>query len=148
MTVLVFDGQTLAADTLACSTGGRRRYMSKIGRASNGDLMAGEGGAVGVCQLLAWYAAGGEPKAFPADVQKPDDWAGLWVIKKDSGQVLYFEKGPTPIPWHDKTFASGSGGPFASAALSMGADAFHAVQVAMEHQCDCGGKVEFLELNP
>jgi hypothetical protein len=148
MTVIVFDGETLAADTLACSSGGRRRYMSKIGRAPNGDLMAGEGSAVGVVCLLQWYGAGADPEAFPKGIQKPDDWAGLWVVKKEDGQILYFENGPVAIPWHDKTFASGSGGQFAEAALAMGANAFDAVQVAVQHQCDCGGNTEFLELRP
>lgn len=142
MTVIVWDGKTLAADKRSDS-GGLRRTVTKIERV-NGHLLGVAGNAARGREMMAWWAAGADPKALPA-FQQTDDFVDLVVISP-ARKVLKFERSGWPIHFEDERFAMGSGRDYALAAMHLGKDAREAVLVASHFDCGCGDGVDALEL--
>ena len=142
MTVIAFDGKTLAADRMANSNG-LARTMRKVFTVK-GHLLTFAGTAHRGLTVMAWWTAGAKPKDWPP-MNDPDDVASLWVVKPDGG-IMCYESGPIPLPFLDKTFACGSGRDYAMGAMAMGADAIRAVEIASEYEIHCGGGVDFLTL--
>jgi len=144
MSVIAWDGQTLAADkraslgTLICKT-------TKIHRVGDA-LCAYSGEAAGGEEVLAWFRDGAKPADFPITQRDRENWAGLLVIRK--GQILKYEHSPNPISFEDKFFAIGSGRDFALAAMHLGYDARTAVEVAIALYSGCGNGVDTMQLNP
>jgi len=138
MSVIVWDGKTLAADTLA-TNGNLKRYTTKVWRMGD-RLVGGAGTATGIQAMLDWIEGGMKREAFPKE-DTSEDSVVVWVVHKN-GYVAKFEGGPYPITYHDETWADGSGRDFAYGAMAMGADAAKAVEVACLYDAYCGGKVE------
>lgn len=141
MSVIAFDGKTLAADKRAC-LGTLIRTTTKIFRIGDA-LCAYAGDAAGGEEMLAWYAAGAIPSDFPPK-QRGDDWSGLLVVRK-SGIVKY-ERSPFPVKFEDKFFAIGCGRDFALAAMHLGHDAKTAVEVAIALDSGCGNGIDTISL--
>lgn len=142
MTVIAWDGRTLAADKLA-TFGTTKHTTTKIFRVRDalvgyaGDADSGE-------EVLAWFRDGADPAKFPAGQRGPD-WAGLLVIRR--GQpICRYERTPYPVMFHDTRFAVGSGREFALAAMHLGCSAKEAVQVAIELDSGCGHGIDTLTL--
>jgi ATP-dependent protease HslVU (ClpYQ) peptidase subunit len=144
MTVIAWDGRTLAADRLA-SFGTTRCTTTKIFRVRDGGLAGYAGDAAFGEQVLAWYEAGAFPLNFPASQRDRDDWAGLLVIQSN-GELLRYERTPYPVKYQDKHFAIGSGREFALAAMHLGCDAVRAVEVACALDTGCGNGIDVLTL--
>lgn len=143
MTVIVWDGKTLAADRLAvCGT--LKREMTKIHR--HGDLIFGGAGVRTTLEAMrAWVMGGCIIEKFPT-IPKTEDGQScqsFWVINKN-GTVVKFEDSPYPLKYNDPVFAEGTGRDFAYGAMSMGATAVQAVEIACKHDIYCGGGVDFL----
>jgi hypothetical protein len=138
MSVIVWDGKNLAADTLAVN-GNLKRRTSKVWR--KGDmLIGGAGTASGLAAMVDWVTNQEcAPDKFPKLREHED--VCLWVVNKN-GNMAKFEDSPHPIVYHDKTWADGSGRDFAYGAMAMGADARKAVEVACLYDAYCGGEVE------
>lgn len=144
MTVIAWDGQTLAADKRA-SVGNVVRTCTKIFR-HNGELFGYAGMAAFGEQLLTWYKNGADPKDYPPSQRDKDDYAELLVIKAD-GIIQKFERTPYPISYQDKTFAIGSGRDFALAAMALGCNATAAVELTCTLDTGCGSGVDTLTLD-
>ena len=143
MTVLVYDGKTLAADKQA-TNGGLKRTVTKVFRV--GDLAVGFSGDYGqAMEMLDWVRSGRKVEAFPAS-QRGDDWCSTLVI--DGGRILVYEKSPYPLVIEDPVFASGSGRGFAVAAMYCGLDARRAVAVACQFETGCGMGIDAIDLVP
>lgn len=141
MTVIAWDGKTLAADKLG-SYNGLGRTVTKIHRI--GDLLVGISGNAWVAnEVFAWVERGRKPEAFPACQRDKDDWSMTLII--EARRVLLYERSPYPTRIADGTCAIGSGRDFALAAMHMGADARRAVEVATHFCPDCGLGVDTLE---
>lgn len=145
MTVIVWDGITLAADKRACH-GDTIYTTTKIFKA-RGCLVGYAGHASFGQQMLAWFNAGEIPVDFPNTQRDKDDWAGLLVIRPD-GTVQKFERTPYAHTFHDKQVAIGSGSDFAKAAMHLGCTAEQAVGVASAMNISCGNGVDTLTLEP
>lgn len=137
MTVIVWDGRTLASDRRATDTGGIARSVTKIMQA-NGCLVGLTGGWDVGAELRAWWIAGAAPDKFPAKAR--DDIATLIVIGPEGIDV--FAAGPFPMRIQADQCAFGSGRDFAEAAMHLGCTAARAVEVACKFQVDCGGGVD------
>ncbi len=86
MSVIVWDGRTLAADKQATNSG-LRRTTSKMRRLSDGTVLAWSGDE-GVGRILAaWYEAGADTRNWPA-CQDKDHWT-LLVIAKPDGHLRH-----------------------------------------------------------
>ena len=143
MTVIAWDGRTLAADKRACN-GTMIATVTKIRRAPDGSLIGSAGNSDAGEEVMAWYERGADPKEFSDNMRNRDDFAGLLVIRPD-GEVWKFERTPYPIRF-STPFAIGSGREFAMAAMYLGHDARKAVEVACALDCGCGNGVDQLGL--
>lgn len=144
MTCIAFDGKTVAADQL-CSGGGRR--VRKLHRA--GNLIVGLSGELGIgMELLAWFKAGADPKAWPehARTRADDNVPCLMVVFGKRQPVRMYDGNPYPCEYLDRKFAIGSGRDYALAALDCGRTASGAVRVAIKRDSNCGGNVDALLL--
>lgn len=145
MTVIAWDGKTLAADKLACM-GSTRHTTTKIFRTRDGGLAGYAGDASFGEQVLAWYQQGAVVSSFPPSQRDKDDWAGLIVIKPNR-PILRYERTPHPVTFHDTHFAIGCGREFAMAAMFLGCDARRAVEVASALDVNCGGGIDTLQFD-
>jgi len=143
MTVVAWDGKTLAADKMGDS-GGLKRTTTKI-RRFNGGLFGSSGSASRGDQMLAWIEAGADPDKVPAFQLSSDDYQAVMVVRDDGTVWLY---GCSAYPWRmeDAFHAIGSGRDFAIAAMHLGQTAAQAVAVACQFDISCGMGIDTLEL--
>jgi hypothetical protein len=138
MSVVVWDGKTLAADRQVTTSGlgvmgTKMRKHGSIILAWTGDIDLG-------LALADWYCKGAILADRPKCQEDKDKWCRLIVA--DSTGCRYYETEMIPIPVMAPFAAWGSGRDFAYGALEMGADAQRAVTVASIHSIDCGFGVE------
>ena len=142
MSVIAWDGTTLAADKRACN-GTLRSVTTKIWRVYQ-NLLGYTGDACEGEDLVAWFKAGAKPEDFPAHLRNDSQhWARLLVITPER-RILIYERGPHPVKFEDGIFAAGSGRDFALAAMHLGKTAAEAVAVASHFDTACGDGVDTL----
>lgn len=144
MTVICWDGRTLAADKMACSAG-YGYTVTKIHRLKSGALVAFSGDGDSSMTLLAWLDGGRDVAAYPP-AQKDNDTSAL-LIEPD-GSVLSYGKTPHPQRIECARYAQGHGRDFALAAMHLGKTAREAVEVACALDVFCGNGIDTLELEP
>lgn len=139
MSVIAWDGKTLAADKRACF-GTLTRTTTKVFdlgdalAAYAGDADAGE-------EILAWFKDGHDPARFPPSQRDRDGWAGLLIVWRD-GWIWKYERTPYPLKFPPQLFAIGSGRDFALAAMHCGKTAAEAVEVACFFDSACGNGID------
>ena len=142
MTVIAWDGTTLAADKAGTNCG-YRRTVTKIHRFPGGIVgFAGDGSRA--MALLAWFQSGRDPASYP-EFQKGDDAVGCICIENNGRSLAYLHT-PYPEIHTDRFDAIGHGRDFALAALHLGHSAVVAVQVACALNNTCGLGVDTLTL--
>lgn len=144
MTVIAFDGMTLAADK-RCSGGSAVFTVRKIDRLSDGSLVGLTGDTAYCAQMLAWLRDGEKLADFPATQRDREKFAGVLVVRP-TGEVWKYEDTPHPYRIEDRFYAIGSGRDFALAAMMLGKSAREAVKVACEFDASCGNGVDTLTL--
>ena len=142
MSVLAWDGKTLAADKRVTSAG-LARTTTKIFRFEN-CLLGITGNIDQGMEMIDWYRNGQNPKEFPASQRDKDDWALLVVVDKNG--VGFYERTPFRCNVEDRIFAAGSGRDYALAAMHFGKSAFEAVAVASFFDVNCGNGIDELTL--
>lgn len=146
MTVIAWDGKTLAADRRA-TLGTLIREKRKVFRAHSpqwgivlaayaGDADAGE-------EVLEWFKNGAIPKDFPPLQRDKDSWAGLLIVMPD-GHLWKYERSPQPLEFPPQHFALGSGRDFALMAMHLGKTAAEAVELTSLFDSGCGNGVDTL----
>ena len=143
MSVIAWDGKTLAADKRATHAG-LIRTTTKIFRA-NGCLVGYDGGAANGEEMVAWFIAGENIESFPAMQRDKDDYCGFLIIRPD-GRIEKYERTPYPIKFHDPIFAIGSGRDFTLMAMHLGKSAAESVELTALFENGCGNGVDVLEL--
>lgn len=143
MTVIAWDGKTLAADKLAVNNG-LARTVTKIFRLSNGSLFGGCGDFSFCLAMREWVEKGCDPNTFPKDQADKDDWQPCVVI--DRNGLRLYERTPFPITFEDTFYACGSGRDFAHTAMHLGKTAAEAVALACLFDTGCGNGVDELTL--
>jgi ATP-dependent protease HslVU (ClpYQ) peptidase subunit len=148
MTVIAWDGKTLASDKQA-TEGGTRHTTTKIKRIEKGKfkgyLMAGAGCTSQANQMMAWFELGADPSVFPK-YQDTDDLSAQLLVIAPTKEILRFDFNPLPSVFFDEVYAMGNGREVALGAMAMGADAKRAVEVASGICEGCGQGVDFLDL--
>lgn len=139
MTVIVWDGKTVAADRRGCINDAAMT-MTKVWLITDGAVVATTGDAGFGMALVQWWTEGADPAKWPA-FQSTDDWAKLIVFQPNYPPMCY-ERQPVPFPVEDQFMAWGSGREFALGALAMGATARQAVEVACRFNVYCGNVVD------
>lgn len=141
MTVIAWDGETLAADKRATTGGGIARTVTKIER--HGDLLLGITGNWDVAtELREWFKAGAEVATFPAKAR--EDGATLIVVT--GCEIKTYSSGPYSMEIEAAQCAFGSGRDYAEAAMHLGHDAVKGVEIACHFQIDCGNGIDTLTL--
>ena len=142
MTVIVWDGTTLAADKQATNSGLKCK-VTKIHRI-NGHLIGFSGEFDYAQAMRKWFESGADVEKFPKHQEDSDKWVGMLVITPDK-RVLKYERSPIPMDFtENKVLCMGSGRDFAFGALAMGADAVKAVQITCTYEASCGMGVDVL----
>lgn len=133
MTVIVWDGKTLAADRMLNHQGMATR-TEKIMR--RGEFLVAVGGNDGLARAMAEHLFGDGTVPWP--IAKDHESASLVVVHSSGKIVMYEDERPFPVPVAAHRMAWGAGRDFAMAAMAMGADACRAVEVACELSTVCG----------
>lgn len=142
MTIIAWDGKTLAADKAATNCG-YLRTVTKIYRVPSGLVgFAGDGSRA--FALLQWFRDGCDPAKYPA-FQASDDAVGCLHIGLD-GRASGYSHTPFPEFHEDRFDAIGSGRDYALAAMYLGHSAERAVEVAVALDNGCGNGIDTLEL--
>jgi hypothetical protein len=139
MTVIAWDGTTLAVDSLV-TFDNRRTYSDKLVKAKSGEVIAMCGNMDICTHMLAMYQANKyELSDFPAQAEGKESY--LVIATRDGVSVM--GEGAYPYKINDQKFALGTGGDFAIAAMHCGKSAVEAVEIACIYDVYCGGKVLF-----
>lgn len=141
MTVIAWDGKTLAADRQSTSNN-MRRETRKIYRVDDG-LIAITGSGCHGAALLDWFRGGRDPSLWP---KESSEVANIIHITK---QGVFVFAGDLPAfgePVLDSFIAFGSGRDYAMVAMHLGKTAFEAVEIASLFDVSCGLGVDTLEL--
>ncbi len=143
MTVIAWDGKTLAADK-QCTNAGHPMVVTKIHRMPDGILgFIGNGGHASA--LLQWFQNGCIRENWPNKIG--DDTAGV-VFITNGGEVRGYsgDDGPHYIIYENKFIAFGAGRDYALAAMHLGKTAREAVELACLLDTSCGMGIDALEL--
>lgn len=143
MTIIVWDGKTLAGDRQS-TYGNAKRYATKIFRARDGAALVGFAGSAAVgMEMLHWFEEGMDPSKFPELQKVKDEHVNMLVVWKDGtiqefGRTAYAEQIDGPF------VALGCGHDFALAAMHCGRNAVEAVELTCQLDVHCGGGADFL----
>jgi 20S proteasome alpha/beta subunit len=141
MTVIAWDGNTLAADKRASASGMIFR-VTKI-KKINGCLVGGSGDLSAVRAMFGWYENGADPSNLPDCQKDKDRWTPLLIITPDK-KIFRCEQDGIPFEIEEPFFAIGSGREFAIAAMAMGGDSIKAVELASRFDTGCGDGIDIL----
>jgi len=143
MTVIVWDGVTLAADKQA-NYGGMRRTVTKIFKTDHG--LVGCAGEISFgLSMVDWINSGMIKDQYPVHQKDKDDWQTVILVTNDK-RILMFERTPHPIEYFDKFTAIGSGREYATASLHCGKSARESVEIACLFDTDCGCGIDEITL--
>lgn len=142
MTVIAWDGMTLAADKRG-TVAGMGYAVTKVHRLSDG-LIAFSGGGAHAAELLNWFKGDRDPSAYPR--RNDDGGAGSLRIDMEGRIWMYCSDGPFAELIEAKFFARGAGRDYAMAAMHLGCTSTQAVEVASLFDTSCGHGVDALVL--
>lgn len=142
MTIIVYDGKSLAIDNAAIHEG-IKVPLIKAFRNDAGDVITGVGNAAQLAIMRDWYAAGAKHETFPETQKTGNPWCELIVV--NSTGLMRFENTPSAIVHAHHKCAFGIGKDIAYGALAMGATAEQAAGIVCQYHPDCGhGIVTFI----
>jgi hypothetical protein len=150
MTIVVWDGQTLATDRQA-NDGSQKWETDKawyVVKDNKPYIVSGVGVLQDIILLREWFTNGAKKDEFPISSRsnRMSYTAQLVVVSKNEGLMLY-EGTPHPVVHGFTPCAFGDGKDFSLGALSMGATSTEAVGIANEHSLHCGKGITELTLN-
>ena len=141
MTIVVWDGTTLATD--AAATDGNNLWETEKAWEWNGYILSGAGPLQTILQMRDWFQSGAPQNKFPA-VQLTPQFCHFLVVSYAGLQR--YEQGHLPADHGRYSCAFGDGKDFAYGAMAMGADAGQAVEVANKYSPHCGLGVKLYTL--
>lgn len=151
MTVMAWDGRTLAADR-SSNFGNQKVPTTKVFRGvlPNGTrfIAAAAGNTVRCHEIQEWIAAGSPKDTIPDFQKSTADACDVIVVEEGNKFPLLYQNSHIPVRIETEKFGFGSGGDFAQGALMAGATARQAVEMACEWQGGCGFGVDALEFEP
>lgn len=139
MTVIAWDGKTLAADKHG-ELGYVKTERVKI-RRIYGCLVGGAGEQWAVESFWQWFATGADPDKYPEPMKQ--EKATVMVVRPN-GEVHLYLQGPHTSPLGNRFFAIGCGAEAAMTAMHLGYDARASVEAASAVVAGCGNGVDTL----
>lgn len=145
MTVICWDGETLAADKRSINAG----LVSKVTkiRRINGCLVGSAGDFSPIQAMFNWFAKGADTEKLP-DCQKDKDRFAILLVITPEKKIMRYEQDGFPYEIEEDKYAIGCGRDYAIAAMAMGADAVKAVEIASRFDAGCGDGVDTLSFTP
>lgn len=143
MTVIAWDGNTLAADRQGTVGNSISVPVRKLFRANNGNLVGVSGDGGYAMSWLAWYQAGAKPEDLPSFQLDKDNWCAALVITPDR-RIFRYEKAAHPWEIEAPQAAIGCGMDFAMMAMYLGKTARDAVLLTSDLNPFCGHGVDTL----
>ena len=147
MTVIAWDGKTLAADKQA-TLFSMKVTTTKIRRIKRRDVvnevLAWSGDQDSGQAMAAWYEAGANPTLFHECQQNNEAWTRLIVA--DRYGAKYYERSPIGVKVEDAFAAWGTGSDFAVMAMHLGKSAREAVELTCLFATGCGNGVDSFDL--
>lgn len=137
MSVVAWDGKTLAADRMGVSADMRSQMSKIMVIGPPPEIIAWTGSHEQGLTLAAWYRAGADPESWPEFQKDHDNWTRLIVWRQGENPEIY-EQLPVPQTVQDEFMAWGSGRDFAMGAMFAGASAADAVRAASAFNIYCG----------
>jgi ATP-dependent protease HslVU (ClpYQ) peptidase subunit len=145
MTVIAWDGKTLAADK-QCTLAGHAGKATKIFKTPEG-LVAFVGGAFHSGELLKWFMDSRPKGLYPKFTDDDEDGSAHAVfISREKIIHVYGHYSESPQIEESKFYAKGCGRDYALAAMHLGFDAITAVQVACDLDIYCGMGIDSFRL--
>jgi 20S proteasome alpha/beta subunit len=142
MTIIAWDGKTLAADKMAINAG-LIRTVTKIQRIDN--LLVGFSGSLtNGLEMVEWVKSGRIASEFPDSQKDKEEWSTFVVV--DNLGLIAYESSPIGIRFEDKFYATGSGRDYAIATMYWGHNAITAVRLASLYDNCCGNGIDSLTL--
>lgn len=143
MTVIAWDGNTLAADSMVSDgyLAGRSVKLTEHRRKGRRYLMAGTGTSRAIRAVRHWFITGADPKNFPKVAMNDDDFSRFIVVDCESATVRDYQSTHIPCIERAVPFAWGCGREAAMGAMAHGATATQAVETACKLIKGCGGPV-------
>lgn len=142
MTVIAYDGRTVAADKLS-TIYGLKQTCTKLQRHGR-KVLATAGSAAHAMEMMLWFKSGADPSRCPTNRDEKTN-AHLYVFERGK-HVLCYEGAAIPHVLEDSWFAAGSGRDYAAAVLALGYTAEKAVQIASQLSTECGMGVDVIDL--
>ena len=140
MTVIAWDGQTLAGDKRS-TFGGVTLTTTKIQRTPDGSLI-GAAGPSGPCRgFMEWFCRGRDTAKY---LTAFDDVHMLAILP--DGTAWMFDKGAVPMKVEQPFCAIGAGMSEAMVAMACGKTAEEAVELTSRYVVSCGNGVDTLTL--
>lgn len=142
MTVIAWDGVTLAADRMG-HDGNSVFAICKLFRVSDTCLAGVAGQMQSGLRIVGWLRSranpGANPTGFPA-IDPEKDWTVVLTISREDGEIVVrrYEAREVPIVVEDDQHAIGQGAAAAMAAMRCGSSAVDAVRIASDLHTDCG----------
>jgi ATP-dependent protease HslVU (ClpYQ) peptidase subunit len=148
VTVIAWDGKTLAADRQATRQG-TVHAVRKLHRVRH--YICGICGSADVgFALLEWLEHKGSPvddrREWPAQ-QATDEWAVLVVVDTRTRKMVWYGRQPYAHETTSPFIAWGSGRDIATGAMACGKSAVEAVEIACQFDADCGMGVDSMSLD-
>lgn len=141
MTVIAWDGKTLAADKQAVN-GSTKSSVKKLFLA-RGCLLGVTGSLSVGMEMVEWFNQGAVPDEFPKSNTSPDSGCSLVAIRPDL-TVWKYESGPQPMQFEGPIVAFGSGDESALIAMACGKSAAEAVLLVQRYNTSCGMGLDIL----
>ncbi len=142
MSVIAWRDGIIAADKMMTETG-LHNVCTKIFKINDNEVLSFAGEIAQGLILVEWYKNGKKEEDWPK-FQLTDDWTRL-IVASAAG-VLIYDNHPVAIPIEDEFQAWGCGRDYAMGALSMGASAREAAEVACTHNVYCGNGLDIFNL--
>ena len=147
MTILAWDGKTLAADRMATNNG-VASTVTKVFRLDEDRIIGISGHLTRGLEVVDWLATNGHKDAFPKGSE--DEWYCALLIHRLPLNRIYvykYEGRATPYRVLDTVHACGSGRDFALMAMHLGKTAKEAVELTCELSTECGNGVDTLSFD-
>ena len=142
MTIIAWDGKTLAADRRVCYND-EIFVTTKIFKNNLGIFgVAGEG--VFCYEVLSWIKKNRVIKNWPKKLNKEDFAVILFITNKK--EILFYADCPLCDKLEVPFVAIGSGAQYARAAMFLGKTAKEAVEVACMFDPYCGNGIDYLKV--
>jgi hypothetical protein len=150
VSVIAFDGKTLAADsnTLRGGVIYTAKKIRRIKNEPNGNLLVGYSGPTSTAELFYKWAAAGFPEGqCPKDhMEETDLKGGTAIVIREDRSIWFYDHSSSPFTIDTAYGAVGAGCEAAMAAMFLKHTALEAVQAAIAHNVLCGGRIDTIDL--